>query len=113
MAKRVVIWGTGFVGKTLSALKHGARVALCRFGIVLGRRGGALAQMLKTYKNLPVGSPGTGKQWFSYIHENDLVAAPGIALGKPAIEGPVNCTSPNPVRNREFVRALANLLESE
>jgi hypothetical protein len=93
------------------ARKHGARVALCRFGIVLGKRGGALAQMLKTYRHLPVGPLGSGKQWFSWIHEVDLVEALSFVHEHPDVEGPVNCTSPEPSRNRDFMRALAGVLE--
>jgi len=94
----------------LSARQAGARVVPCRFGIVLGRRGGALAQMLKTYKHLPVASLGSGKQWFSYIHEIDLAEALRFILEQTAIEGPVNCTSPCPARNRNFAKALARAL---
>jgi len=94
----------------LAARGAGARVALCRFGIVLGRRGGALAQMLKTYKYLPVGPLGSGKQWFSWIHEIDLVGALSFILEHHEIEGPVNCSSPGPLRNLDFMRALAGAL---
>jgi uncharacterized protein (TIGR01777 family) len=94
----------------LEAAGHGARVALCRFGIVLGRKGGALAQMLKTYKHLPIGPLGSGKQWFSWIHERDLTSVLIFLLENPALSGPVNCSSPKPVRNRDFVRTLAEAL---
>lgn len=94
----------------VSAEEQGARVVLCRFGIVLGRRGGALAQMLKTYKHLPIGPLGSGKQWFSWIHERDLAGALIFLLEHRELEGPVNCASPSPVRNREFVRELAEAM---
>jgi uncharacterized protein (TIGR01777 family) len=94
----------------LGASAHGARVVLCRFGIVLGKRGGALAQMLKTYRRLPVSPLGSGRQWFSWVHRRDLSEAIVFGLEHEDIHGPVNCTAPAPVRNRDFVRALAKAM---
>jgi uncharacterized protein (TIGR01777 family) len=94
----------------MGARRSGARVALCRFGIVLGKRGGALAQMLKTYRHLPVSPLGGGKQWFSWIHQTDLVEALSFIIEHPEMEGPVNCTAPGPLRNRDFMKALAEAM---
>jgi uncharacterized protein (TIGR01777 family) len=88
----------------------GARVVLTRFGIVLGTDGGALKQMIPWYK-WGLGSPlGSGKQWFSWIHELDLSRIYLFILERGDISGPVNCTSPNPVRNREVTAALGKAL---
>jgi uncharacterized protein (TIGR01777 family) len=92
------------------AREHGARVVLCRFGIVLGRGGGALGQMLKTYRRLPVSPLGSGKQWFSWIHQADLSEAMKFLLESDGTDGPANCTAPGPVTNRDFTLALARAL---
>lgn len=94
----------------LEADAFGARVVLLRFGIVLGREGGALKQMIPVFKRY-LGSPlGSGKQWFSWIHEQDLVGLYLFLIEQEEIVGPVNCTAPNPVRNRELTRALGDAL---
>ena len=92
------------------AQETGARVVLCRFGVVLSSTGGALKQMIPAFR-AGLGSPlGSGRQWFPWIHVQDLVSALSFVLGKDDLEGPLNCVSPQPVRNREFTRALAKAL---
>lgn len=86
------------------------RVVLCRFGVVLAARGGALKQMLPLFKAGLGSSLGSGQQWFPWIHEEDLVNALSFLLERHDIEGPVNCVAPHPVRNRDFTRALAATL---
>lgn len=89
----------------------GVRVVLCRFGIVLGQEGGALGKLLPVFK-LGLGSRlGSGKQWFSWIHERDLVNILLYVLLHEDIEGPVNCTSPHPVQNMEMTKILGAVLE--
>lgn len=86
------------------------KVVLCRFGIVMGRRGGALQQMLPIYKSY-LGAPlGSGKQWFSWVHEQDLVNIFLFLLDHKDIEGAFNCTVPEPVRNSEMTRAIGEAL---
>lgn len=93
-----------------NAQKLGVHVVLCRFGIVLGKHGGALSQMIPVFKRW-LGSPfGSGKQWFSWIHEEDLVNVFLFLLEHKNLEGPINCTAPNPVRNREFTKILGQVL---
>ncbi len=93
-----------------AAEKHGVRVVLCRFGIVLGRRGGALKKMLPAFR-MGMGSPlGTGNQWFPWIHERDLREMILFLLERSDLSGPVNCTAPSPVTNREFTQTLAAVL---
>jgi hypothetical protein len=88
----------------------GAKVALLRFGVVLGRRGGALQQMIPPFRWY-LGSPlGSGKQWFSWIHEQDLAGAILFVLRRGEISGPINCAAPNPVRNEEMTRLLGEVL---
>jgi len=94
----------------LKAEPHGARVALLRFGIVLGEEKGALAKMVPLFRKY-LGSPlGSGEQWFSWIHIADLAAAHLFLLERDDLRGPFNCTAPNPVRNRELTEALAEAL---
>jgi uncharacterized protein (TIGR01777 family) len=94
----------------LKAQDFGARVVLLRFGIVLGRNGGALMKMLPLFKWY-LGSPlGSGKQWFSWIHEQDLADIFRFVLDHENLSGPVNCTAPHPVRNREMTTLLGDVL---
>lgn len=88
----------------------GLRVAMIRTGIVLGRDGGALKQMLPPFR-LGVGGPlASGQQWMSWIHLDDLVEIIVFLLGRSDVYGPVNATSPNPVRNADFTKSLGRAL---
>jgi len=92
------------------AEEFNARVVLCRIGVILGRDGGALSKMLDVFK-WGLGSPlGSGKQWFSWISLQDLVNIFLYLMEQENISGPVNCTSPHPVTNREMTRALGQAL---
>lgn len=94
----------------LAAEAHGVRVVTARFGVVLDPAGGALKQMLPPFR-LGLGGPlGDGRQWFPWIHMDDLVAALVFALTESRVSGPVNLTAPNPVQNRNFARALGRVL---
>jgi hypothetical protein len=94
----------------LKAKDYGVQVTLMRFGIVLGKRGGALQQMITPFKWW-MGSPlGSGKQWFSWIHEQDLVDIFLFLINKKEISGAVNCTAPNPVTNRDLTKTLGEVL---
>ncbi len=92
------------------AEQYGVRVIPCRIGVVIGPDGGALSRMLTAFR-WGLGSPlGRGSQYFSWIHLDDLVRAFLFLIQTPAINGPVNCTAPQPVTNREMSRSLARLL---
>ncbi|MGW8322427.1 MAG: TIGR01777 family oxidoreductase [Thermodesulfobacteriota bacterium] len=92
------------------AAEYGARVSLCRLGVVLGRNGGALKKMAPAFR-AGLGSPlGNGNQWFSWIHEKDLANIFLFLLSRKDASGPVNCTAPQPVRNRELTSALGRAL---
>jgi len=85
-------------------------VTICRFGIVLGRAGGALKQLIPLFRSF-LGSPlGSGRQWFSWIHESDLVHIFLFLMGQDKAEGPFNCTAPEPVRNGEMTGILGKAL---
>lgn len=83
-----------------------ARLVILRFGVVLARGGGALAKMLLPFR-LGAGGPiGSGAQWMSWIDRDDAVAMVLWALDEERAHGVYNATSPRPVRNRDFTRAL-------
>ena len=87
----------------------GTRLAIVRFGIVLGM-GGALAKMLPPFKLFAGGPIGSGRQWFSWIHRDDLVNMILFSLRRPDIAGVLNATAPNPVRMAEFCQTLGQVL---
>ena len=106
--------GSGFLPETCQAWEHaameamglGIRTAVVRTGIVLSTRGGALKKMLPPFR-LGVGGPlGSGKQWMSWIHIDDMVGAIRHILDKDDIMAAVNGTAPAPATNAEFTRAL-------
>jgi uncharacterized protein (TIGR01777 family) len=88
------------------ARQAGIRVVHLRFGVVLGREG-ALALMTPVFRLGLGGRLGSGREWMSWISLDDAVSAILFAIEKPSLAGPVNLTSPNPVTNAEFTRALA------
>lgn len=87
----------------------GVRMVILRFGIVLGN-GGALAKMIPPFKLFAGGPLGTGKQWFSWIHRDDLVNLIIEALTRSDLEGVLNATAPNPVRMSELCQTLGDVL---
>lgn len=90
------------------AAELGMRVATLRTGIVLGPGGAARPLLLLT--RLGLGGPlGSGRQWWSWIHLDDLVRLIEYAIEKE-LHGPVNATAPEPVRQREFARRLGRVL---
>jgi uncharacterized protein (TIGR01777 family) len=96
--------------EALKAEEKGARVVTTRFGIVLGEKGGALSQMMSIFRRYLGGPLGSGDQWFSWIHMEDLLRAFLFLMDHPEISGPVNFTSPNPIRNRELAEALGKAM---
>jgi uncharacterized protein (TIGR01777 family) len=88
----------------------GLRVVRVRIGGVLEADGGLLAQMVGPFKFFAGGPIGSGKQWFSWIHRDDVVGIIKYALENGSVSGPVNATAPNPVTNKEFSDALGRAL---
>jgi uncharacterized protein len=83
---------------------------MLRIGIVFGREGGALKKMLPAFR-MGIGGPiGSGTQWISWIHLDDLVDSILFSLERTDLAGPVNAVAPNPVRNRDFAKALGSAL---
>jgi len=96
--------------EALRAKDRGVRVVLTRFGIVLGEEGGALGQMIPLFKKDLGGPLGSGKQWFSWIHREDLIRAMLFLFEHTEISGPVNLTAPNPVRNKDLAAAIGKAM---
>lgn len=107
--------GTGFLAEVCrdwEAAADGARalsvrVVQLRLGVVLAREGGALPTMARAFRLCAGGRLGDGRQWFPWIHIDDAVALILAMLDDSSFSGPINATSPEPVRNAEFTRALA------
>jgi uncharacterized protein len=96
--------------KALSAEKDGLRVVCARFGVVLSRDGGAFPLMALPYKLYAGGTVGTGKQWVSWVHINDVARAILFAVENKKLSGPVNVTAPSPKRMKEFGQTLGAVL---
>jgi uncharacterized protein (TIGR01777 family) len=92
------------------ARQAGIRVVPMRFGVVMSGSGGALARMLPAFRAGAGGPMGSGEQWWSWIALDDLVAAVAILVFADDVEGPVDVTSPLPLRNRDFVKTLGHVL---
>jgi uncharacterized protein len=92
------------------AERLGMRVVLLRTGIVLGPGGGALEKMVPAFKWFGGGPLGSGKQWMSWIHLEDLVRLILFLIENQQAAGPINATAPHPERNKDFSRALGNVL---
>ncbi|MGF1570696.1 MAG: TIGR01777 family oxidoreductase [Nodosilinea sp.] len=88
---------------------YDTRLVILRLGIVLGM-GGAVAKMLTPFRMFAGGPIGSGRQWFSWIHREDLVDLILQALTDPQMEGLYNATAPNPVRMGEFCKTLGKVL---
>jgi uncharacterized protein (TIGR01777 family) len=94
----------------LKAKELRVRTVAYRLGMVLGHDGGALNKILPPFKLGLGGKLGSGSQWMSWIHINDLVNMLVHAIENPSIDGIYNAVSPNPVRNKEFTKTLGNVL---
>jgi uncharacterized protein (TIGR01777 family) len=88
----------------------GVRVVTLRLGLVLARDGGALPSMARPVRMALGAVLGSGRQWVSWIHIDDVVRLIEFALGNPALRGAVNAVAPAPVRQVQFQRELARTL---
>ncbi|MGH8104613.1 MAG: TIGR01777 family oxidoreductase [bacterium] len=110
--------GSDFLSKTCvewesasrAAEPLGVRVVAVRTGIVLDPQIGALKAMLLPFR-LGLGGPlGSGRQWMSWVHIDDVIGIFLHALEIESVTGALNATAPNPVRNLEFTKALGKVL---
>jgi uncharacterized protein (TIGR01777 family) len=96
--------------EALKAESLGMRVVRLRIGLVLGRGGGTLQALLPLFR-VGLGGPlGSGRQWWSWIHRDDLCHLIVQILANESISGPVNATAPQPVRQKEFAQVLGRVL---
>jgi uncharacterized protein len=110
--------GSGFLPEVCLAWEREAdearnfeiRVVKLRMGIVLAREGGALKEMLPAFRAGVGGPLGSGRQWMSWIHVDDVTGLIRHAIDSPAVDGPVNATAPLPVTNAAFAKALGKAL---
>ena len=89
--------------------ESGVRLVILRIGIVLGN-GGALGKMINPFKMFAGGPIGSGSQWFSWIHRDDLVNLIIEATQRQDMAGAYNATAPNPVRMKDFCQTLGEVM---
>ena len=97
--------------EALKAREAGCRVVLMRFGVVLGRHGGALDKMVPAFNLFAGGSLGKGTHWFPWIHMEDLAAAILFLMETSSLSGPFNFCAPETVRQKTFARELGKVLK--
>ena len=110
--------GTGFQAELCRAweetaalaAEHGVRVTMLRIGVVLGRDGGALPSLARPVRLFAGTVLGSGRQWFSWIHADDLLALVLFVLDERTLAGPLNATAPEPARHMEVMTAIAAAL---
>ena len=94
----------------LKARQKGTRVAVMRFGVVLGDKG-ALSLMAPAFRMFAGGPLGNGNHWFPWIHIDDLIQAAGFILENEKMEGVFNFTGKDPARQKQFAKALGRVLK--
>ncbi len=103
--------GKDWEAEAFTAEQKGIRVAVARFGVVLGKGGGAMEKMIPAFRFCVGGPLGNGLQWFPWIHMDDLLSAFLFIVENQDIAGPVNFCAPNPVRNRDLAKAVGRALK--
>ena len=88
----------------------GIRVVPLRFGMVLGKGGGALARILPPFRLGLGGRLGSGRQWMSWIHVDDVIGLIRFALENSSVRAVINASAPQPVTNAQFTSDLAAAL---
>lgn len=106
LAKVCVDWER----EAMRAESLGVRVVTPRIGLVMSREGGALERMLPIFKMGLGGKLGTGRQWWPWIHLDDVIGIVQHAIAHRDLRGPINATAPTPVRQSEFAEVLARVL---
>jgi len=109
--------GAGFLAELVDQWESAAREAeslarlvLLRFGVVLAADGGALKKMLPPFRLGAGGRIGSGEQWMSWVDREDVLRFIEWAIDSESARGIYNVTAPEPVRNRDFTRALGRAL---
>jgi len=94
-----------------SRAPEGVRVVYFRFGVVLDNRGGALPKMVLPFRFYAGGRIGSGKQFISWVHIDDVLKIFRFVIDNHQVSGAVNVVAPNPVTNMQFTHTLATLLK--
>jgi uncharacterized protein (TIGR01777 family) len=110
--------GTGFLADVARRWEQsirpveasGVRLVIIRLGAVLGRSGGFIGRILPAYRFCFSGYIGKGKQWFSWIHIDDVVGAIRFLMANTDLKGVFNLTSPNPVVSKKFYQLLGKVM---
>ena len=110
--------GTGFLAevstqweKSIRPIeKHGVRLAIIRLAPVLGKNGGMMARLLPPFRFFLGCVPGSGRQWFSWIHIEDVAAVIQLLIENQDTSGIFNLTAPNPLQATQFYKLLAKLM---
>lgn len=95
---------------TAAVSEQGVRHVVLRTGLVIDKSGGILMRLALPFRFFAGGPIGNGKQWLSWIHIDDQIAAIRFLLQDKSATGPFNLTAPNPVQNKEFARALGRAM---
>lgn len=96
--------------KAADAMAPYTRLVKLRIGVVLAKQGGALPKMMLPYKLYIGGRIGSGSQWISWIHIDDLAGFIQFCIEREQISGAVNGTAPHPVTNDAFGRSLGKAM---
>lgn len=104
-----VVWS--WEEEARSGEEFGVRVVFARFGVILGKEEGALPKIVLPYKLFAGGTVGSGQQWISWIHIDDVVGLVRFALENKDISGPLNVVSPTPVTMKEFGKSVGKVLK--
>ncbi|HEY7826434.1 MAG TPA: TIGR01777 family oxidoreductase [Candidatus Acidoferrales bacterium] len=104
------ILGRAWEAEAMRATPLGIRTAILRFGVILSPDGGALPRMVRPFRIGLGGRLGSGEQWMSWIALDDVLEIIRMAICGDEWSGPINVVAPNPVRNLDFTRVLAEVL---
>ena len=110
--------GDGYVAQVAAAWEDATaaaadariRVVRMRTGVVLSATGGAFGRLLPIFRLGIGGRLGTGRQWWGWVALPDYVAAVRFLLDHDEIDGPVNITAPEPIRNADLTKAMGRVL---
>ncbi|MHC4213627.1 MAG: TIGR01777 family oxidoreductase [Planctomycetota bacterium] len=110
--------GTGFLAEVSTKWEqsikpieeHGVRLATIRLAPVLGKTAGLMARLLPPFRFFLGCVPGTGRQWFSWVHIEDVVAVIQLLIENQDTSGIFNLTAPNPLQAKNFYKLLAKLM---